>query len=156
MKQETSERRRWVAKILSCFRNFIKSLIRPILDYCSQVWCTHRKKDLNILEKVQRRASNVPSVGNIGRDMSYEERLKFLKWPTLQQRILFSSLTECYKTITRLSGLIPSKVLRLHMIFYPQKLITVSNLMYQNNHFKFFFRFRNFAYETLPMRNFRP
>ena len=31
-----------------------------------------------------------------------EERLKFLKWPALQQRRLFSSLTECHKTINRL------------------------------------------------------
>ena len=30
--------------------------------------------------------------------MSYEERLKVLKWLTLHQRRLFSSLTECYKT----------------------------------------------------------
>ena len=40
--------------------------------------------------------------------MSYEERLKFLKWPTLEQRRLFSSLIECYKTINRFNGLDPS------------------------------------------------
>ena len=44
----------------------------------------------------------------IGRDMSYEERLKFLKWKTLEQRRLFTSLIECYKTINRLDGLDPS------------------------------------------------
>ena len=64
-------------------------------------------KDSNNFEKVQRTASKF-SLGNIGRDMSYEERLEFLKWPTLQQRRLFSSLTECYKTINRLNGLDPS------------------------------------------------
>ena len=73
------------------------------LEYCSPVWCPHLKKDSNTLEKVQRRAINC-ALGNIGRDMSYEERLKFLKWPTLQQRRLFLSLTECYKTINRLNG----------------------------------------------------
>jgi len=40
--------------------------------------------------------------------MSYEERLNLLKWPTLEQRRLFSSLIECYKTINRLNGLNPS------------------------------------------------
>ena len=40
--------------------------------------------------------------------MPYEERLKLLKWPTLEQRRLFLSLIECYKTINRLNGLDPS------------------------------------------------
>ena len=31
-----------------------------------------------------------------------------LKWPTLEQRRLFSSLIECYKTINSLNGLDPS------------------------------------------------
>ena len=44
---------------------------------------------------------------NIGRDISCEERLKVLKWPTLHQRRLFSSLTECYKTANSLNGLHP-------------------------------------------------
>ena len=44
------------------------------------------------MEKVQRRASH------IGLDI-------VLKWPTLKQRRLFSSLTECYKTLNRPNGL---------------------------------------------------
>ena len=39
--------------------------------------------------------------------MSYKERLKVLKWPTLHQRRLFSSLTECYKTANSLNELHP-------------------------------------------------
>ena len=89
------------------FSKLYKSLVRPILEYCSPVWCPHLKKDLNTLEKVQRRASKC-ALGNIGQDMPYEERLKLLKWPSLEQRRLFSSLIECYKTINRLNGLDPS------------------------------------------------
>ena len=37
--------------------------------------------------------------------MSYEERLKYIKWPTLEQRRYFALLTECYKTINKLNGL---------------------------------------------------
>ena len=59
------------------------------------------------------------ALGNIGRDMSYEERLKFLKWSTLQQRRLFSSLTECYKTIKRLNGLDPSAFFTFAYDFRP-------------------------------------
>ena len=89
------------------FSKLYKSLVRPILEYCSPVWCPHLKKDLNTLEKVQRRASKC-ALGNIGQDMPYEERLNLLKWPTLEQRRLFSSLIECYKTINSLNGLDPS------------------------------------------------
>ena len=89
------------------FSKLYKSLVRPILEYCSPVWCPHLKKDLNTLEKVQCRASKC-ALGNIGQDMPYEERLKLLKWPSLEQRRLFSSLIECYKTINRLNGLDPS------------------------------------------------
>ena len=88
------------------FSKLYMSLVRPILQYCSPVWSPHLKKDSVILEKVQRRTPSY-AIRNIGRDMSYEERLKVLKWPTLHQRRLFSSLTECYKTANSLNGLHP-------------------------------------------------
>ena len=102
------------------FSKLYKSLVRPILEYCSPVWCPHLKKDLNTLEKVQRRASRSKcALGNIGQDMPYEERLKLLKWPTLEQRRLFLSLTECYKTINRLNGLDPSAFFTFANVFRP-------------------------------------
>ena len=51
--------------------------------------------------------------------MSYEECLMFLKWSTLQQRRLFSSLTECYKTINRLNRLDPSAFFTFAHDFWP-------------------------------------
>ena len=78
---------RCVLKFLSCFQNFM-SLVRLILEYCYPVWCLHLKKDSNTLDKVQRRASK-GALGNAGQDMPYGERVKLLKWPTLEQRILF-------------------------------------------------------------------
>ena len=68
------------------------------------IYVKHKRKEK---EKVQRRASKC-ALGNVGQDMPYEERLKLLKWPSLEQRRLFSSLIECYKTINRLNGLDPS------------------------------------------------
>ena len=77
--------------------------MHPILEYCSPVWSPHFKKDSVILEKVQSRTSRY-AVRNIGRDMSYEECLRALSWPTLHQR-LFSSLTECSRTVNSVNGL---------------------------------------------------
>ena len=39
------------AKNPQLFSKLYKSLVRPILEYCSPVWCPHLKKDLNTLEK---------------------------------------------------------------------------------------------------------
>ena len=88
------------------FSKLYKGLVRPILEYCYLVWPPHLKKDSAILEKEQRRACRF-TLRNIGRDTSCEEGFKFLKWPTLHQRRLFSSLTECYKTVNSLNGLHP-------------------------------------------------
>ena len=100
------------------FSKLYKSLVRPIHEYCAPVWCPHLKKDLNTLEKVQHRASKC-ALRNIGQDMPYEERLKLLKWPSLEQRRLFLSLIECYKTINRLNGLDPSAFFTFANDFWP-------------------------------------
>ena len=86
------------------FSKLYMSLARPILQYCSPVWSPHLKKDSAILEKVRRRTPRY-AIRNIARDMSYEERLKVLKWLTLHQRRLFSALTECFKTANSLNEL---------------------------------------------------
>ena len=37
--------------------------------------------------------------------MSYEERCKILKWSTLEERRLYLSLIECYKTVCNINNL---------------------------------------------------
>ena len=74
------------------FSKLYKSLVRPILEYCSPVWCPNLKKDLNTLEKVQRRASK-GALGNIGQDMPYEEYLKLLNGHHLNKEDYFRRLS---------------------------------------------------------------
>ena len=99
-------RRTVLPKNPDLFSKLYKSLVRPILEYSSPVWSPHLKKDIATLEKVQRRASRF-ALGTTANDMSYEDRLKRLKWPTLEKRRTLSSLTECYKTIKGLNCLNP-------------------------------------------------
>ena len=59
------------------------SLIRPHLEYAVPVWNLYLRKDIDILENVQHKASRLcPSISK----RSYEERLKILRLTTLETR----------------------------------------------------------------------
>ena len=58
-----------------------KSLVRPHLEYSVQAWRPHYRKDIDLIEKVQRRATKlIPQL----KDKSYEEKLIFLDLILLQ------------------------------------------------------------------------
>ena len=60
-----------------------KAIVRPHLEYCSMAWRPYRKKDIDTLECIQRRATKmIPEQ----RDLSYEERLKECGLTTLETR----------------------------------------------------------------------
>ena len=65
------------------FLNLYKSLVRPHLEYATQIWSPLYKKDRITTENVQRRATClVKSV----KHLPYPERLKKLGLPTLEYR----------------------------------------------------------------------
>ena len=73
-----------------------KALVRSQLEYAHSVWAPYKAEHIEELEKVQRRATKkIPDMSHL----SYPDRLKMLKLPTLAYRRLRGDLLEIYKIL---------------------------------------------------------
>ena len=77
---------------------FVPDLPHPaILEYCVQVWSPYKKKYIDLLEGVQRRATRmVPRL----KKMTYDERLKKMKLPRLYDRRVRGDMIETFKIMS--------------------------------------------------------
>ena len=69
-------------------------LVRHHLQYCIQVWSPQHKKDVDLLEQVQTRATKMIKELE---HFSYEERLRELRLFSLQKRMLQGKLTATFQ-----------------------------------------------------------
>jgi ribonucleases P/MRP protein subunit RPP40 len=76
-----------------------KSVIRPLVEYASPVWNPLLRKDVAEIESVQRHITK--KIKEV-RGLSYEERLRALGLPTLEQRRLLFDILQCYKIVRRI------------------------------------------------------
>jgi len=72
------------------------SLVRPHLEYAVQFWSPYLKRDIDVVERVQHRATKIIQ-GTSGLD--YENRLKKLNMYTLQERRDRGDLIQLFKLI---------------------------------------------------------
>ena len=84
------------------FKLLYPVLVRPLLEYCVQVWSPHKQMDIDLIEKVQKRAVRmVPGM----RDLSYEEKLVKLGLTKLVERRFRGDMIETYKLLTNKEGI---------------------------------------------------
>ena len=76
------------------FKLLFCAQVRTIVEYANPFWCPYLKKDIELIENVQRRATKYL---HGMQDLTYEQRLRKLNLTTLTYRRIRGAMIEVYK-----------------------------------------------------------
>ena len=80
-------------------RKIIATMIRPKMEYAETVWSPYKKKHVKKLERIQRMATKmVPEL----EELTYEERLREINLPTLEERRERGDLITVFKLYNKM------------------------------------------------------
>ena len=88
----------------SALTTLYKSFVRPLLEYCSVSWCPYYVRDIDALERVQRRFTKILP---IHRCLSYDDRLEKYNLSSLYARRIKFDLICVFKIIHGLIDIQP-------------------------------------------------
>ena len=88
-----------------------KTLVRPILDYCSSVWDPRTQKAIKQLESIQNRAARFVT-GDYERKSSVTAMKASLYWESLQQRRQVVRLTNFHQAVAGRLAILVRNILR--------------------------------------------
>ena len=81
---------------------FYNSIVWPHLQYAVQFWSPHLRRDIDKIERVQRKATKmIPEI----RNHSYQQRLKDLELISVMKRKLRAQLVEVFKYVNRFNNI---------------------------------------------------
>ena len=141
-----------INKIPKVMLPLYKSMVRSNLEYANVVWSPYTKKNINLIENVQRQYTR--KIFGL-KNLPYEERLKALRLPSLTYRRLRGDLIEMYKIIHNIYDPITKSCL---FSMVPDSSITrknnslnITKVRTHKNPFKYFFSNRiNCIWNYLP------
>jgi hypothetical protein len=108
-------RRQFQSMNKQAFLILYKGYVRPHLEYCIQAWNPHLVQDIEVMEKVQKRATKL--VQGLGR-LSYERRLQILGLTSLRKRRERGDLIEVYKLLHGVEKIDPEKFFSVRQASY--------------------------------------
>ena len=83
---------------IKTFKILYTALVRPHVEHANQVWNPHLKKHIDLLEKIQRKATkSVPGLSKL----TYEERLRKIGLPTITYRRIRGDMKETFKILSQ-------------------------------------------------------
>ena len=131
-------KRNFVDRSKDTIISLYKSLVRPHLEYCCQIWNPYYKKDIKLIEGVQRRATKLVTGM---KELSYNDRLKQLGLQQLEGRRMRSDLIETFKIVNRKYDINPELFFQLdegdrrghdHKLFKKRFRLNVSKYAFSN------------------------